>query len=246
MAGGRQGGKLARRTQPACGFQHVAVLMGIPVALCPANCRRRYGFVRFGNVAEAQSAIAGLDGNTVLGHTLQVKFADADAGPPSTAMPSGLTPSDSCYVKHLPATYGVSPEAWLLNSQAGPSCIAWSPAVGQADVGSGACWAGAEASAAGVFGACWRWLYVRYGLGAEVRGCPGSEEEAPSTDRYPPCFDSLVAGASMSPGPRIDPPNSGASMCAPPADPHPFLADISDGRSRRCSTCLSRTGQSLT
>eukprot|EP00887_Chlorella_sp_A99_P007204 scaffold2.g7204.t1 len=66
-----------------------------------------YGFVRFSSVAEAQSAIASLDGNAVLGHTLQVKFADADAGPPSTAVPSGLTPSDSCYVKHLPATYGV-------------------------------------------------------------------------------------------------------------------------------------------
>lgn len=32
----------------------------------------------------------------------------AGAGPPTTPAPSGLTPSDSCYVKHLPATYGVS------------------------------------------------------------------------------------------------------------------------------------------
>ena len=69
--------------------------------------RRRYGFVRFCNVGEAQAAITALDGTTVLGHTLQVKFADADAGPPSSAAPSGLTPSDSCYVKHLPASYGV-------------------------------------------------------------------------------------------------------------------------------------------
>jgi hypothetical protein len=37
-----------------------------------------------------------------------VKFADADAGPPSSGAPSGLTPSDSCYAKHLPAAYGVA------------------------------------------------------------------------------------------------------------------------------------------
>ena len=29
------------------------------------------------------------------------------AGPPTMPAPSGLTPSDSCYVKHLPASYGV-------------------------------------------------------------------------------------------------------------------------------------------
>lgn len=66
-----------------------------------------YGFVRYGSVAEAQAAIGSLDGTSVLGHTLQVKFADADAGPPTMPAPSGLTPSDSCYVKHLPASYGV-------------------------------------------------------------------------------------------------------------------------------------------
>jgi hypothetical protein len=49
----------------------------------------------------------------MMGHTLQVKFADADAGPPSTAVPSGLTPCDSCYVKHLPASYGVSTKGAL-------------------------------------------------------------------------------------------------------------------------------------
>ncbi|PSC71712.1 voltage-gated ion channel superfamily isoform A [Micractinium conductrix] len=66
-----------------------------------------YGFVRYGSVTEAQAAIGTLDGTSVLGHTLQVKFADADAGPPTMPAPSGLTPSDSCYVKHLPASYGV-------------------------------------------------------------------------------------------------------------------------------------------
>lgn len=66
-----------------------------------------YGFVRYASIGEAQAAIAALDGTSVLGHTLQVKFADADAGPPTIPAPSGLTPSDSCYVKHLPASYGV-------------------------------------------------------------------------------------------------------------------------------------------
>ena len=68
----------------------------------------RYGFVRFSHVQDAQAAISSLDGTTVLGHKLQVKFADADAGPPAAASPSGLTPSDSCYAKHLPASWGVS------------------------------------------------------------------------------------------------------------------------------------------
>jgi RNA recognition motif-containing protein len=68
----------------------------------------RYGFVRYQDPGEANAAIAALDGTSVLGHTLQVKFADADAGPPSSGTSSGLTPSDSCYVKHLPAAYGVS------------------------------------------------------------------------------------------------------------------------------------------
>lgn len=39
-----------------------------------------YGFVRYGSVGEAHAAIGSLDGTSVLGHTLQVKFADADAG----------------------------------------------------------------------------------------------------------------------------------------------------------------------
>ena len=34
----------------------------------------------YGNPSEAQAAIGTLDGTSVLGHTLQVKFADADAG----------------------------------------------------------------------------------------------------------------------------------------------------------------------
>ena len=36
--------------------------------------------MRYGNVGEAHAAISTLDGTSVLGHTLQVKFADADAG----------------------------------------------------------------------------------------------------------------------------------------------------------------------
>lgn len=81
----------------------VTLSLLVPAAPC------RYGFVRYQDAAEAQSAINALDGTSVLGHTLQVKFADADAGPPTSGAPSGLTPSDSCYVKHLPATYGVRP-----------------------------------------------------------------------------------------------------------------------------------------
>jgi RNA recognition motif-containing protein len=69
---------------------------------------RRYGFVRFQDVNEAQAAILALDGTCILGHTLQVKFADADAGPPTSISSSGLTPSDSCYAKHLPASYGIA------------------------------------------------------------------------------------------------------------------------------------------
>ena len=78
---------------------------------CVHACR--YGFVRFQDAGEANAAIHALDGSSVLGHTLQVKFADADAGPPSSGTPSGLTPSDSCYVKHLPAAYGVSIPAYI-------------------------------------------------------------------------------------------------------------------------------------
>ncbi len=64
--------------------------------------------MRFRSVIEAQAAIKSLHGKVLLGHTLQCKFADADAGPPVASIPSGLTPCDSCYVKHLPETWGVS------------------------------------------------------------------------------------------------------------------------------------------
>lgn len=63
-----------------------------------------YGFVRFQSIPEAQAAIQALDGSSLLGHVLQVKLADSDAGPPNSGNSSGLTPSDSVYVKHLPAT----------------------------------------------------------------------------------------------------------------------------------------------
>lgn len=66
-----------------------------------------YGFVRFQDPESAQSAIEGLNGVTIAGHSLQVKFADADAGPPSSGN-SGLVPCDSCYVKHLPVVFGVT------------------------------------------------------------------------------------------------------------------------------------------
>jgi hypothetical protein len=52
---------------------------------CSSLCR--YGFVRYGTVAEAQAAIAMLDGTSVLGHSLQVKFADADAGAAQVLVP---------------------------------------------------------------------------------------------------------------------------------------------------------------
>lgn len=66
-----------------------------------------YGFVRYVTVGEAEACIQGLDGTiAALGHTLQVKFADADAGPPSVGTASGHTRSDSCYARQLPATYG--------------------------------------------------------------------------------------------------------------------------------------------
>lgn len=64
-----------------------------------------YGFVRFHSVSDAQVAIQSLDGVTILGHTLQVKPADSDAGPPTTNSASGLTPSDSVYIKHLPPSH---------------------------------------------------------------------------------------------------------------------------------------------
>lgn len=166
-------------------------LCPLPVLIPRRAATCSYGFVRYGNVSEAQAAIGTLDGTSVLGHTLQVKFADADAGeaavplplrigsaangapaephlacpggarraalqtcaprglqrlpshpqgaaagaaaaaqppgfdsgtpptlragPPTVPAPSGLTPSDSCYVKHLPASYGVS-------GQGAPAC----------------------------------------------------------------------------------------------------------------------------
>jgi len=64
-----------------------------------------YGFVRFQTVSDAQLAIQSLDGVTILGHTLQIKPADSDAGPPTTNSASGLTPSDSVYIKHLPPSH---------------------------------------------------------------------------------------------------------------------------------------------
>lgn len=65
-----------------------------------------YGFVRYGCLEDAQRAVDLLNGHVIGGQTLCVKFADADAGPPLTQNSSGLTPCDSCYVKHVPAAYG--------------------------------------------------------------------------------------------------------------------------------------------
>jgi hypothetical protein len=86
--------------------------------LLPICCR--YAFVRFQRVDEARAAIASLHGSMVAGHMLQVKFADADAGPPLTNLLCGQTPSDSCYVKHLPPSFGVRPctIGWICVSSA--------------------------------------------------------------------------------------------------------------------------------
>eukprot|EP00889_Picochlorum_renovo_P002782 jgi/Picre1/29812/NNA_005194.t1 len=65
-----------------------------------------YGFVRYGCLEDAQRAVDLLNGHVIAGQTLCVKFADADAGPPLTQSSSGLTPCDSCYVKHVPASFG--------------------------------------------------------------------------------------------------------------------------------------------
>lgn len=65
-----------------------------------------YGFVRYGCLEDAQRAVDLLNGHVIGGQTLCVKFADADAGPPLTQSSSGLTPCDSCYVKHVPASFG--------------------------------------------------------------------------------------------------------------------------------------------
>jgi splicing factor 1 len=40
-----------------------------------------YGFVKFSSVQSAQQAIDGLNGSTLGEHSLEVKFADTDAGP---------------------------------------------------------------------------------------------------------------------------------------------------------------------
>jgi RNA recognition motif-containing protein len=64
-----------------------------------------YGFVRYRNAADATKAINALHGKTMDGHTLQVKQADADAGPPSTSSVSGLTPCDTLYIKHIPLSF---------------------------------------------------------------------------------------------------------------------------------------------
>lgn len=79
----------------------------IITTLSPQRARSphpRYGFVRFQKYEDAQAAINALDGTAVQNQTLQVKFADADAGPPTASPVSGLTPSESVYVKHLPST----------------------------------------------------------------------------------------------------------------------------------------------
>lgn len=67
-----------------------------------------YGFVRYGSVAEAQAAIGSLDGTSVLGHTLQVKFADADAGErrrsiPRCRAPAGRPVGTVCWAQLVPS-----------------------------------------------------------------------------------------------------------------------------------------------
>ena len=64
-----------------------------------------YGFVRYAHADDAQSAIMALHGTMIGDQKLQVKFADADAGPPTSSTSSGLTPCDSCYVKHVPVSF---------------------------------------------------------------------------------------------------------------------------------------------
>jgi len=70
---------------------------------CKAH--RGYGFVRYLSADDAQSAISALDGVPIGNGILQVKFADADAGPPTTNSSFGLTPCDTCYVKRVPVTF---------------------------------------------------------------------------------------------------------------------------------------------
>lgn len=64
-----------------------------------------YGFVRYERVEDAAKAIHALNETMIGGHMILVKLADSDAGPPVTSTVSGLTPCDSCYVKHVPASY---------------------------------------------------------------------------------------------------------------------------------------------
>lgn len=64
-----------------------------------------YGFVRYERVDDAALAIEALKEVVIGGHVMHVKLADSDAGPPATSTVSGLTPCDSCYVKHVPAFY---------------------------------------------------------------------------------------------------------------------------------------------
>ena len=66
---------------------------------------RGYGFVRYSSAEDAQSAITALDGVSIGSVILQVKFADADAGPPTVNSSFGLTPCDTCYVKRVPVTF---------------------------------------------------------------------------------------------------------------------------------------------
>lgn len=64
-----------------------------------------YGFVRYECVDDAAQAIEALGETMIGGQLMQVKLADADAGPPATSTVSGLTPCDGCYVKHVPSFY---------------------------------------------------------------------------------------------------------------------------------------------
>ena len=154
-----------RENRAGCVVSHVWGLrwscrrLGLLLTACAMLPACRWGMFR-DRRPELYGAITTLDGTSVLGHTLQVKFADADAGaqmlsavsgggkraaqhrlqlfvalaipaplnddvncaaprrhhppivgllagPPTIPAPSGLSPSDSCYVKHLPSSYGV-------------------------------------------------------------------------------------------------------------------------------------------
>lgn len=65
-----------------------------------AVARQAYGFVKLQNVDQARAAIAALNGCTLgPGLLLEVKFADADAGIPTSL--SGQQPSDNLYIRNL-------------------------------------------------------------------------------------------------------------------------------------------------